>query len=376
MMNVGIITEYYYPLLGGITENVHNTKIRLQQMGHEVKIITSNYNGGMFAIHNENDLKNPDIIRLGRSVSVYSNGSFAHMTVGNNLRIKMKEIMNEWKFDLLHLHSPLVLTLPAIALFEAKCPVVGTFHTYFDSSFIYSILRNTIQRKAMDRLDGKIAVSKSCIDAMSRYFKLNARIIPNGIDINKFNPDCQTIKKFDKSKINLLFMSRFDPRNGLRLMIEAFKIVRSKFPDVRLIIVGDGPNRYYYKQLVPRNLKQDVHFEGLVRDERPSYYATSDIFCSPITKASFGVTLLEAMASGKPIVATENRGYKDLLSPNAGFLVPQNEPSMFADKILQLIKDDKLRQEIGFNGRQNAIRYSWDNIVCEIVDYYNEILKK
>lgn len=343
-------------------------------MGHEVKIITSNCSRNSFAVHKNHDLREPDVIHMGRSIPIYSNGSLAHFTVGKKLRGKMRMILEEERFDMLHLHSPLVPTLPWIALLEAKCPLVGTFHTYFDGNMIYSLIKGYIQETCVNKLDGQIAVSKSCIDSLSKYFKLHARIIPNGVDTDQFSPAAPRLKKFNDSKMNLLFLSRFDPRNGLAFMLRAFKIVKSEFPDVRLIIVGDGPLRFYYKQFVPRDLKCDVHFEGLIRDERPRYYATCDVFCSPVTKASFGVTLLEAMASGKPIVATENVGYREVLSPKEGFLVPQNNPDNFARTILLLLKDESLRKEMGNNGRQKALRYSWDNVVQEILRYYEEIL--
>jgi phosphatidylinositol alpha-mannosyltransferase len=211
---------------------------------------------------------------------------------------------------------------------------------------------------------------------VGRYFKVNTRIIPNGVDINQFNPARPPLEKFDNNKMNLLFLSRFDPRNGLGFMLKAFKIVKSEFPDVRLIIAGDGPLKFWYKRLVPKELENDVHFEGLVKDERPSYYATCDVFCSPIMKASFGVTLLESMASGKAIVAMENVGYKDLLGPEEGILVPPNSPSEFAKAILLLLRNEKLRKEMGSNGRKKALNYSWDKVVGEIFDYYEEILNK
>jgi phosphatidyl-myo-inositol alpha-mannosyltransferase len=375
-LKIGIVTEYYYPLLGGITESVHNTRIRLEGMGHKVKIITSHYNGNKFAVHENHDLSDPDVVRLGKSFPVYSNGSFGHFTIGFKLRGKIRKILNAEDFDLLHLHSPIVFTLPAFGLLEAKSPTVGTFHTYFDGSFIYSMFRDAIQRQAIDRLDGQIFVSSLCVQALNRYFKLKPRIIPNGVDTSQFNPDVPRYDKFDNRKMNLLFLSRFDPRNGLALMLKAFEIVKCKFPEIRLIIVGDGPLGFYYQQITPRKLKHDIHFEGLAGSQRPKYYASCDIFCSPIMKASFGITLLEAMASGKPIVATENCGYDELFSRDAGFIVPPDDPYEFAEAILRLLKDERLRREMGKKGREYALKYSWDNVVREIFDFYQEILQK
>jgi len=373
-VKIGIVTEYYYPLLGGITENVHNTRIRLEKMGHEVKIITSNFAGPWFAPHTEPAPDEASVIHLGRTMPIYANGSFAHLTVGGHLRARMRAILEAERFDILHVHSPVVVTLPLIALVEAKSPVVGTFHTYFDRSLLFSLVKNKLQR-GVDKLDGKIVVSQNCLHALRHYFDLNARVIPNGVDTEKFSPSVLPLERFSDEKRNLLFLSRFDPRNGLALMLRAFEIVKSEFEPVRLIVVGDGPLRFYYKQFVSKGLQRDVHFEGVASDTRPRYYASCDVFCSPVTRASFGITLLEAMAAGKPIVATRNPGYEELLSPDVGFLLPPDDPIAFAKAILSLLRDSRLRKEMGATGRGKALTYSWDSITRKIVDYYDEILK-
>lgn len=371
-MKIGIVTEYFFPLLGGITENVYNSSEWMKKSGRTVKIITSHVNS------NPSDCILPhvssEVIRIGQSVPVFSNGSIAHITVGKNLKTRIRSILEEEKFDILHIHSPLVITLPLITLLEARCLCVGTFHTYFERSLTYSLLKDYLQKKAVNKLDGLIAVSKSCIESLNRYFTVEPRIIPNGIDIDLFNPRVPAFEQFGKDKKNLLFLGRFDPRNGLAFMLRVFKMIKSEYSDVRLIIVGYGPMKYYYEKLVPPSLKQDVFFEGMKWGSRPRYYSTCDVFCSPITKASFGVTLLEAMACGKPIVATANVGYRELLSGNEGFLIPSGNHRAFADAILLLLNDSSLRAQMGENGRKKALGFSWEKITYEIMDYYKEIL--
>lgn len=372
-MKIGIVTEYYYPHLGGISENVHNTKTRLEKLTHEVRVITSSHAGLRRRSHPDRAKTERGVIRIGRSVPVYSNGSFAHLTLGLGLSGRLRSILEAERFDILHLHSPLVPTLPLMALHESGTPLVGTFHTYFEGNLFYSLLNGRLQR-ALDRLDGQIAVSGSCIEALGRHFKLNARIIPNGVDVDEFNPAVAPFEKYADGRKNLLFLGRFDPRNGLRFMLEAFEIVKVGMPDVRLIVVGDGPLRNYYRRLVPKRYTEDVHFEGRIKDDRARYYASCDVFCSPVMKASFGVTLLEAMAAGRPIVATENHGYRGLLGPGEGLLTPPDDPAAFARGILTLLGDAGMRRMMGENGRRKALRFSWDAVVREICAYYEEIL--
>jgi len=338
-----------------------------------VKIITSNCGHRHYATGEHRLWDERNVIRVGRTTRIYSNGSFAHLTIGTRLRARMREIFAAERFDLIHIHSPIVPTLPMIALIDAPCASVGTFHTYFERGFIYSVLNGRVQRR-LDALDGRIAVSRTCIEALEQYFTLHARVIPNGVDVDEFNPAVPPIEKFADGTKNLLFLSRFDPRNGLPFMLRAFALVKREYPGVRLIVVGDGPLRRYYERLVPRSLADDVHFEGHMRDGRARYYASCDVFCSPVMKASFGVTLLEAMASGKPIVATENRGYRELLGPEEGFLLPRSDAASFARTIVELLEDEALGKRLGAGGRTKALRYSWDLIARDIADYYDEIL--
>ena len=367
-LKLGIVTEYYYPLLGGISEHVHNTAVRLRKKGHCVKIITSKPQWA------ENGASSPGVIRVGQSVSVLSNGSVARVTIGKHLIRELNHILERERFDLLHLHSPLVPTLPLLALCKAKCPTIGTFHTYFDRSLWYSLLKGAVQKKLIDKLDGQIAVSRSCIDALSRFFKIDARIIPNGVDVSEFRPDIPKLPQFDDGRKNLLFLGRLDPRNGFSMMMKSFEIIKSRFSEVRLIIVGDGPLGKYYRRLVPERLVRDVHLVGPILEERNRYYATCDIFCSPVEKASFGVTLLEAMASGKPIVATENSGYREILSGEEGVLVSPRDAAAFAEAVLEILHNPARGEKLGINGRQKALRYSWDNVSDAICGFYEEIL--
>jgi phosphatidylinositol alpha-mannosyltransferase len=374
-LKIAIVTEYYYPLIGGITENVHHTATRLRAMGHTVKIITSRASrSGLPASEEVPDAA--DVIRIGRSMPLYTNGSVAHVTVGLHLWRELRDTFLRERFDIAHLHSPLVFTLPAMGVIASTCPCIGTFHTYFEGSSVYKRFRNVLQKQFLDRMDAQTFVSRSCVESLQQYFTLkHPRIIPNGVDVDAFNPAAPRLQRFDPDKLTLLWLGRLDPRNGLGLMLKSFEIIKREFPDVRLVIVGHGPLRIYYERIVPRALRPDVHFEGPAVASRPAHYSTCDVFCSPVTKASFGITLLEAMASGKPIVASENVGYCDLLGPEEGILVPQSGPETFASAILQLLRDDRLRSEMGRAGLRKVARYSWDHVIGETVDLYEEILR-
>ncbi|MEI6666538.1 MAG: glycosyltransferase family 4 protein [Acidobacteriota bacterium] len=376
-MKIGIITEYYYPLLGGISEHVHNTGLQLVRLGHEVVIVTSNQPRRDDNAQNWPDRSPFNIVRIGRSWGAPWNGSITNVTLGfHRMWNQMRAVMARERFDIVHAHSPIVPTLPPIGILVAPCHRVATFHSYFEHSQVYWMLRHVLQEQFLDRLDGQIAVSQSCIRALEPYFALNARIIPNGIDIEAFSPHGPKLPKYDDGKLNLLFLSRLEPRNGLDLMMQAFDIVRRRRTDVRLIVVGDGPLRAEYQAKVPAAYASDVEFVGPVLAERAAFYRTADVYCAPISKASFGMTLLEAMASATPIVATENDGYRDLLGPEEGVMVPHGDPQEFAGAILPLLADQDLRARMGQAGLAKAATFAWPTIAAQLVAFYEEILSR
>jgi phosphatidylinositol alpha-mannosyltransferase len=373
-MKIGIVSEYYYPLLGGITEHVHFFSKECARLGHEVTLITSNPVIKGLRTEDFGLRTDVEIIRLGHGIPYYSNGSFANITIGFGIKRKMKEILKSKKFDILHVHSPSVPVLPIIAHVTSTGPTVGTFHTYFEWNPLYFIYRNVAQ-DAIENLDGRIAVSRLCVESLQKYFTADFTIIPNGVDIEYFSTPLGKLKKFNDGKINILFLARLDPRNGLECLIKAFSIVHKKHKNTRLIVVGDGPLKWYFKTLVDHTIENDVHFEGFANGLRPDYFALSDIFCFPVQKASFGITILEAMAAARPIVCSDLPAFHDILGGGGAcrYIDPYEEHDL-AGKLMELIENESLRKSLGLKGKEKVERYSWKNITKEVLDYYKQIL--
>lgn len=368
-MKIGIVSEYYYPLLGGITEHVHFFSKECARLGHQVTLITSNKRGKLDYPKNED----VEIIRLGKGVPYYSNGSFANITIGFGLKRRMREIMASHQFDIVHIHSPSVPVLPILTHLTSTGPTVGTFHTYFEWNPLYAFYQRVAQ-DAIENMDGRIAVSRLCVEALQKYFSANFRVIPNGVDVDYFSAPQGKLNKLDDGKINILFLARLDPRNGLEALIKAFRIVHRQHKNTRLTVVGDGPLRWYFRTLVDHGIKNDVHFEGFANGTRPDYFAASDIFCFPVQKASFGITILEAMAAGKPIVCSDLSAFHDILDGDCRYIDPYDEHDLAA-KLTELVENENLRKELGEKGRRRVDRYSWKNVTQEVLGFYREILK-
>lgn len=363
-LRIALVTEYYYPHLGGICEHVHFFAREARSRGHAVDIITSSLPGAGDREH---------VIRIGRSVPVYFNGSQARLTVGRGLRREMRSVLVAGGYDVVHVHSPLTPTLPLLAIEESPAPVVGTFHTYFDRSWNYRALRGYFQRR-LDMLSAAIAVSQSTIVALERYFDADWRIVPNGVDTDLFHPDAPAPREIRSEAPAILFLGRFDPRNGLSTLMEAFKRVRARGRRAQLIIVGDGALRGYYRRRAEGG--RDIIFAGAVLDGRPGFYANSAIYACPTTKASFGITLLEAMACGTPIVCSDILGFRDVVKHGReALMVPSGDRDALANALVRLLDDAELRARLGERGRQCALQYDWQHVATRILDVYREVLE-
>jgi phosphatidylinositol alpha-mannosyltransferase len=352
-LRIALVTEYYYPHLGGVCEHVHFFAREARRRGHHVDIITSNLPGAE---------EQPNVIRVGRSQSVYANGSQARITIGMGLRREMRRVLRQGKYDIVHVHSPLTPVLPLLAIDEADCPVVGTFHTYFDKSKGYRLFNGFFQKR-LDMLSAAICVSHSTTVALERYFSAPWQIIPNGIDTDVFHPSVSAPSAIRKDVPSILFLGRFDPRNGLTTLIESFRKVKGRRRQAQLVVVGDGPLReHYYKQA---NGDTDI----------TSYYAHSSIYACPTTKASFGITLLESMACETPIVCSDILGFQDVVvNGREALMIPCGDRDALADSLVQLLDDEGLRIQLGTTGRYESMKYSWPRVTSQVLDVYHNVM--
>src|SRR3954466_10118780 len=362
-LRIALVTEYYYPHLGGICEHVHFFAREARRRGHHVDIITSNIKGAQ---------PQENVIRLGYSQPVYMNQSQARITLGAGIRKQVRRTLREGRYDVVHVHSPLTPVLPLLAIEEAECPVVGTFHTYFDRSLTYSVFGPYFQKR-LDMMSAALVVSHSTTLMLNKYFSADWQIIPNGIDTEVFHPDVPLPKGFEKDVPTILFLGRFDPRNGLSTLIESFRRVRNAGREARLVVVGDGPLRaHYYAQA--KGLP-DIKFVGAVLEGRPSYYAHSSVYACPTTKASFGITLLEAMACETPIVCSDILGFRDVVKHGReALMVPCGDRDAIAEGLIRVLDDSSLASRLGTTGRANSLEYSWANVTSQVLDVYHSVL--
>ena len=370
-MKIGLVSPYDYSFPGGVVNHIAYLAHHFIQWGHEVKIIAPCPKKGAHYFEEE-------IVSIGKPFPVPHAGSIARIPVSPWLPVQVGGILADENFDILHLHEPFAPMLCLSALLKSDCINIGTFHACHNKPRLYWLGR-PIFRRWLPRLHGKIAVSRPALEYVSRHLPDEYRIIPNGIDTEHFCLTGPRREEFIDGKVNLLFVGRLERRKGLGHLLNACAIVKKNFSDFRLIVVGPGlVLRYRYEKLIEdMGLNSNIVFTGFVpSDELPSYYRTADIFCAPATGGeSFGIVLLEAMACGKPVIATDIQGYASVVADGEeGLLVPPQDEESLAQALLTLLNDERLRRQMGAKGRVKAERYSWANVARQVMDYYNELL--
>jgi phosphatidylinositol alpha-mannosyltransferase len=366
LLKIGIVSPYGFPHPGGVNEHVRHTYEELRSLGHDAWIITPKYGP-------ERDSEG-HVIRVGTGWAVPSNGSVGRLTVGWRLRPRIRDLLAAHRFDILHYHEPFVPFLCPVVLRESKAVNIATFHAFGGFSPSYWLGRRAASGMA-DRLHGRIAVSGAARHFISRYFDGDYRIIPNGVEIEPF-ASAEPFEELRDGTLNILFVGRMEDRKGLSYLLRGFHRLRKRHVDARLIVVGEGPRMREYRRHVATRRIRDVEFVGHVsQTAKLRYFASADIFCAPSTgQESFGIVLLEAMAAGLPIVASDIHGYKNVVSRDVeGYLVEPRNPRAIAAALYKLAGDPDLRHRMGEAGRAKAEDYSWERVTQQLVDYYHEV---
>jgi phosphatidylinositol alpha-mannosyltransferase len=369
-MKIGLISAYDYSHPGGVINHVSYLGHYLQQMGYEVKIVAPVRRKGTRYF-------GEDVTPVGRPLPIPYGGTTARIPLSPWLPYQVNRVLDRENFDIIHLHEPFIPMLCLSTLTQSKTINVGTFHACHDRSLMYW-LGQPIMHRLGKKLHGKIAVSQPALKYISRYLPGEYRIIPNGVDTRHYRPEGPHLPEFKDGKINILFVGRLEERKGVDDLIHACSLVKKEFNNFRLIIAGPGLKlRYKYELLARRLLPDQVIFTRFVPFEQlPRYYRTADIFCAPATGGeSFGIVLLEAMASGTPVVATSIPGYASVITHGQdGLLARPKDRRGIADALLTLINDKILRNKFIENGLITAEKYSWENVSRQVADYYKTLI--
>ena len=369
-VRIAQVSPYDWTHPGGVTNHIGQLAREFTRLGHSVRIVTPS------SISAE-ALGEKNIVVVGKPVPIPTFGSVARITLSFHRAPQVRQLLAEEPFDIIHLHEPLVSALPITVLRFSQSINVGTFHAFGYKSRGYRSLRPWL-RRWFRKLHGKIAVSRPAADLIGRYFPGYYNVIPNGIDPLAFSPKVAPIERYKDGKINILFVGRMEKRKGLPFLLSAYARIKWEHPEVRLIVVGPGKLDPVSERILGERPLQDVEIVGGVPfADLPRYYRTADIFCSPATGSeSFGIVLLEAMATGAPIVASNIPGYASVIQDGQqGLLVNPKDDQALAAALVTLVNDPDLRARMGQQGLASAQDYSWTRVAARVMGYYERLLE-
>jgi phosphatidylinositol alpha-mannosyltransferase len=357
-MNIGMVSPYSWDFPGGVNRHVEQLSSYLRRRGHQVTIIAPGGHDG------------EGFFSVGGSFAVSFNRSVAHLSCGPRVAARVKRFLSESPFDLLHLHEPLIPSVSLLALFYSRSANLATFHAAREGGSLGYRLARPLLDPLADRLHLRAAVSPVALELVSRYFPGEYRIIPNGVDTRIFNPNGPTLGDLDPGAFYLVFVGRAEPRKGLEVLLEALPSVRAMHPEVRLLVIGvEGNSREV----------EGVVWLGRLRDELiPAGYRSAQIMVAPaLGRESFGVVLIEAMACGLPVVASDIPGYASVVEDGVqGVLTPPGDAGGLAGALLDLIEDEARRETMAEAALKRSVEYSWDRLVGMVEEAYEEALER
>ena len=387
-MRIGLFTDTYPPFINGVSTSVLMLKKGLERLGHEVFKVT--VNSESFSYKKEHNVLRLPGIPIGifdyRLTSLYP--------------LRAKKIIKSWKLDVIHTHTEFgVGSFARLLSKEYNIPLVHTYHTmyeeyvhyitkgYFDgaSKKLVEYLTLFLCDKTIDELI--VPTEKTYALFKEKYkVKRDVHIIPTGIDVTRFyeenvsKKEVLELKKaleISKKDFCILFVGRIAKEKSIDFLINNLKDLTKKIPKCKLIIVGDGPDMNELIELVDKNkLNNNVIFTGKVPwDDIPKYYQLCDVFVTASTSETQGLTVLEAMAASKPVVAIKDESFELVITDKKDGLFFENEKE-YKDVIYLLYKDRYMKEMISKEARKTANTYSDIAYAKKVFKVYKEVVNK
>src|SRR4029453_8604297 len=276
--------------------------------------------------------------------------------------------------DVIHAHEPLTPSTSMLAVLAASAPVVATFHAALDRSRLMELAAPAL-RQGSGRIDAAVAVSDAAASFLRRVGRVPLEIAPTGVDVGAFAPRGRPIEGLPAGP-KILWANRLDPQKGFEIMLRAFERVASEVVGAHLPVAGDGRDRALLRSL-PADLRSRILRLGTVaHGDLPRYHAAADVFVSPATGLeSFGIVLVEAMAAGVPVVASDIAGYREVVRDGVdGLLVPPADANALAAAIHRVLSEPELPATLAAAGRTRAETFSWQAVAPRLEAVYDRVI--
>jgi phosphatidyl-myo-inositol alpha-mannosyltransferase len=373
-VRVALVSPYSYTYPGGVGRHVEALAEELLRQGHDVRLLAPSDPDDRLArvLHRgarPQPRPLPDYaIPLGRTVGLPMNGAVSNLALTPTAVGVLGHELRTGGYDVAHVHEP---NAPAVSWYAAEAspvPTVGTFHTYSTSRLANGLAANFVgARRLYAKLAARIAVSEAARWTAERFYGGRYRVIPNGVDLDA----ARTAGERGDGPLRLLFVGRAEGRKGLPILLRSFEALRSAGVDARLTVAGATD-----VEVEPLLLESEgVEVAGRVsEDEKWRLIGETDLLVAPsLGGESFGMVLTEAFASGKPVVASDIAGYRDVVRDGVdGVLVPMGDPVALGEELRSLALDPARRERMSRAARERADRFAWPRVASEVAEVYEQ----
>ena len=368
-MKIALISPYDFSLPGGVQSHIFHLAKELKKQDNIITIFAPLSNKNIHSIEGVN------FFSLGSGKKFTALGSKAVISLDFKKIFSYRNFFNTDNFDVIHLHEPMIASNLLINIISSNVPKIATFHAYSKHLNYFYFFFKYVLNFFIKRINTLICVSELSKDYISKYFDDNYFIIPNGINFKIFSKKQNKIpKEIQSNDKKILFVGRFDEkRKGLNLLYLAFCKLRKKISNIKLIIIGPGNINYLRKFNDYNEFESDIQYLGIIgQNEISSYYQNVDIFCSPaISNESFGIVLIEAMASKTTVVTSNISGYKKVLDDGKlGFLFKSGSINSLEKVLFEILKKKISTNKKIIKALNSTKKYSWEFIVSEIINKY------
>ncbi len=371
-MKIGLVCPYSIAKGGGVKEHIFAMQAELLQRGHEVYVITPQ--------PKDHDMEPPkNVIFVGTSTD-FNSPMHTTVQVSAAENEKIDHALSEYNFDIIHFHEPWIPMLSAQILNRSNAVNVATGHAKLPETMMTRTMIRVVTpytKSVLRYIDAYTAVSDAAAEYVCSLTDEPVALVPNGIDLVRYKKPAR--RSDNKKNKTIFYIGRLEQRKGVKHLLHAFKIMSDANPDVTLIIGGDGPDRAKLEALAADLGLQNVAFIGFISEkEKIHYMRTADLYCSPaLYGESFGIVLLEAMATGLVTVAGDNPGYASVMKGlGAISLVNPKHHAEFARRLNLLLYENDLRRLWRDWAEDEIGQYSYAKIVDEYEEVYKKALKE
>ncbi len=370
-MRVGLVNPYSLDVPGGVQSHVVELAQWLKHSGHEVSLLTPA----------EPDTVLPEYaVNAGRALPVRYNGSVARLAFGPTVAARVRTWVDEGRFDVVHIHEPASPSVSLLALWAVTGPIVATFHSAQVKSRSLRLAGPMLQ-PGMDKISGRIAVSRQAQETVSTQIGGECVVIPNGVGVARFTfggrrPSVRPGEPDPIARPDIVFMGRFEePRKGLRVLLDAVPDILAAYPQARIVIAGPGERAEVQRHL-PIEVSEACDFVGPVSEaEKVDLLRKADVYVAPnLGGESFGIILVEAMAAGAPVVASNLPAFAEVLDGGkAGMLFDRGDSRSLTSAVLRVLGSAHLRAELSRNGPARAQDFDWSRVGRQVLAVYDSV---